>query len=85
MSNSKYSKIVNSYGKSIYKDGVEVKTISKKSVFKFLGGFKDSMKEGFGIEKWKNNKKYIGFYKDDLFDGYGKLRKQNGDSIHGMN
>lgn len=64
-------------------DGIEIKTISKKSLFKYLGGIKNEKKEGFGIEKWSNNAKYTGFYKDDLYNGYGKLRKKNGDCLKG--
>lgn len=78
-SNSHLSK----YRNSNNIEGVEVRTLSKKRVFKFLGGTKDGKKEGFGVEKWNNNSKYTGFYKNDLFEGYGKYRRKTGERIEG--
>lgn len=62
---------------------MQVSSISKKNVFKYIGGVKEGKKEGFGIQKWNDSSKYVGTFKDDLVEGCGKFRNKEGIFIHG--
>ena len=62
---------------------MELTSVSKKNVFKYIGGMKDQKKEGFGIQKWNDTSKYVGTFKGDLVDGCGKFRNKEGISTHG--
>ena len=38
----------------------------------YQGHFRDHLKEGFGVEAFKNGDKYCGYYKQGVMDGQGK-------------
>ena len=44
---------------------------------------KDGLREGKGIQLWKDGSKYIGYWKNDLANGFGRLIHGDGDVYEG--
>ena len=41
------------------------------------------MRDGYGIQFYKNGEKYQGYWKDNLYEGYGIKIFENGDIYDG--
>lgn len=43
----------------------------------------DGLREGRGVQMWKDGSKYDGTWKDDMANGYGRLIHSDGDYYQG--
>jgi hypothetical protein len=64
-------------------------TLNLKSGDKYVGDFKNDMRNGHGKYTWSENnpdlgKDYIGDFRDNNYHGYGTLQFKNGDKYQGQ-